>query len=79
MAEQPQFDPTPINRAMAIKGYKLVSLAKKVGCSVNAVWSITNAKSNRPKYLKEVCKVLGVKVEDCYPLPTAARLPETVQ
>jgi len=65
------FDPAPVVRAMAIKGYTLDDVARRVGkkCSRNAVWRITNAKGPRPAYLHEVCKLLGVKIEDCYPLP----------
>ena len=73
MVAQPQFDPTPVIRAMAIKGYKLETLAAKAGCSINAIWKITNNKATRPKYLHKVCKVLGVAVEDCYPLPETAK------
>jgi DNA-binding Xre family transcriptional regulator len=69
------FDPTPIIRAMTIKDLSLVQVAALVGnkCSGNAVWLITNAKTTRPKHLHAICKVLGVKVKDCYPLPENAK------
>jgi DNA-binding Xre family transcriptional regulator len=62
------FDPVPIKRAMAIRGLTLSEVAERVGCSKNAVWRITNAKTWRPAYLHAVCKLLNVAVEDCYPL-----------
>jgi len=65
------FDPSPVVRAMAIYNLTLDQLAARVGgrCTRQAIWRITNAKGPRPAYLHEVCKLLGVKIEDCYPLP----------
>jgi len=62
------FDPMPIRRSMAMKNLTLREVACRIGCSIGAVWRITTAKTTRPKHLHDVCKLLGVKVEDCYPL-----------
>lgn len=66
-----RYDPSPVVRAMAIRGLTLQGVCDLVGgaCSINAVWRITNGKVTRPGHLHAVCKVLGVKVADCYPLP----------
>ena len=68
------FDARPIIRAMAIQCLTLKALAKKIGgtCSVNAIWRITNGKATRPAHLQAACKVLKVRIEDCYPLPESA-------
>jgi DNA-binding Xre family transcriptional regulator len=72
MVAQPHFDPAPVIRAMAIQGYIIETLAAKAGCSKNAIWKITNAKSARPRHLHAVCKILGVSVEACYPIEEGA-------
>lgn len=68
MVAQPQFDPSPIIRAMAIQGYKLESLARKLGCSTSAVCNMIRGLSTRSRYLLPACEILGVDVEACYPL-----------
>lgn len=62
------FDPRPLRRARAVKGWNLSLIAQVVGCSVTTVSMTLSGKSRKASTVAEICKVLGVDVSECYPV-----------